>query len=74
MDGKAWRELKRETTPINVSEKQRLTITVIGSEFTVFLNEEELFTHHDQTYKVGTVGLRVTDIPTTFSELKIRKP
>ncbi|MDB4411232.1 glycoside hydrolase family 43 protein [bacterium] len=74
MDGKAWRELKRETTPINVSEKQRLAITVIGSEFTVFLNEEELFTHHDQTYKVGTVGLRVTDIPTTFSELKIREP
>jgi hypothetical protein len=74
MDGNTWRELKRETIPINVSEKQHLRITAIGSKFSVFLNEEELFTHHDQTYKVGTVGLRVTDIPTTFSELKIRKP
>ena len=74
MDGNAWSELKRKTTPINVSEKQRLKITAIGSKFTVFLNEQELFTHQDQTYKVGTVGLRVTDIPTTFSELKIRKP
>jgi uncharacterized sulfatase len=74
MDGSTWKELKRRKVPINVSKKQRLTITAIGSKFTVSLNEEELFTHHDQTYKVGTVGLRVTDIATTFSKLKIRKP
>ena len=74
MDGLTWNELKRDTVPINVTEKQRLTITAIGSEFTVSLNEKELFTHRDQTYKFGTVGLRVTDIPTTFSELNIRRP
>jgi uncharacterized sulfatase len=74
MDGITWKELKREIVPINVTEKHRLTITAIGSEFTVSLNEKELFTHRDQTYKFGTVGLRVTDIPTTFSELKITRP
>ena len=57
---------------ISFSSEYKLGLT--NFQFSVFLNEEELFTHHDQTYKVGTVGLRVTDIPTTFSELKIRKP
>jgi hypothetical protein len=74
MNGSGWKELKRKTLPINVTKKHHLTITAIGSEFTVSLNEEVLFTHRDQTYKSGTIGLRITDIPTTFSELKIRRP
>jgi hypothetical protein len=74
MNGSGWKELKRKTLPINVTNKHHLTITAIGSEFTVSLNEEVLFTHRDQTYKSGTIGLRITDIPTTFSELKIRRP
>ena len=74
MNGSGWKELKRKTLPINVTKKHHLTITAIGSEFTVSLNGEVLFTYRDQTYKSGTVGLRITDIPTTFSELKIRRP
>lgn len=74
MDGTGWQELKRKSIPIDVSKKHQLSVTAIGPKFTIALNGEELFSHRDATYKFGTIGLRVTDIPTTFSELNITQP
>ncbi|MDG2400271.1 MAG: sulfatase-like hydrolase/transferase [Akkermansiaceae bacterium] len=74
MNGSSWQELKRKSIPIDTSKKHRLSVTGVGSEFTVSINGRALFTHRDPTYKTGTIGLRVTDIPTTFSELKITHP
>ncbi|MEN8774950.1 MAG: family 43 glycosylhydrolase [Akkermansiaceae bacterium] len=74
MDGTSWRELKRKIIPIDVSKKHRLSVTAIGPQFTIHLNGRKLFTHRDQTYQTGTIGLRVTDIATTFSKLGITKP
>ena len=51
--------------------RQQLSVSAEGSRFTVSLNGSLLFTHQDGTYKSGTLGLRVTDIPTTFSNLRI---
>ena len=74
MDGTGWRELKRQSIPIDVTQKHQLLITAVGEQFTVSLDGKKLFSHRDPTYKAGTIGLRITDIPTTFSNLKITQP
>lgn len=74
MDGSGWRELRRITLPIDVSKKHQLSVTGIGPEFTISLNGSQLLTQTDKDYQKGTIGLRVVDIPTTFSDLKITKP
>jgi len=71
MDGSRWKELARKRLPIDVSQKQRLTVAAIGANFTISLNGETVLAHTDSDYKKGTVGLRVVDIPTTFSDLEI---
>jgi len=71
MDGSGWQELKRKQTPIDVTQSHRLSVTVKGPEFLVSLNGTLLFKHRDKDYQSGTVGLRTTDIPTTFSQLEI---
>lgn len=74
MDGSGWRELKRQSIPIDVSKKHQLSVTAVGAKFTISLDGKELLSHRDPTYKAGTIGLRITDIPTTFSGLKITQP
>ena len=74
MDGSSWRELKRAKLPIDVSKKHRLSVTAVGPEFAISLNGKDLFTFTDKDYKNGTVGLRVVDIPATFSGLEITEP
>ena len=74
MDGSSWKELRRITLPIDVSKKHQLSVTGIGPEFTISLNGSQLLTHTDKDYQKGTIGLRVVDIPTTFSDLKVTKP
>jgi hypothetical protein len=74
MDGSGWKELRRITLPIDVSKKHQVSVTGIGPEFTISLNGSQLFAHADKDYQKGTIGLRVVDIPTTFSDLEITKP
>jgi arylsulfatase A-like enzyme/GH43 family beta-xylosidase len=71
MDGSGWQELQRHHYLIDVSKKHQLTITASGPKFTVSINGEILYTHSDTTYPTGTIGLRVVDIPTTFSNFEI---
>jgi len=71
MDGQGWQELKRTKRAVDVSIQHRLSVRAQGAEFTVLLNGETLFTHQDNDYQSGTIGLRATDIPTTFTELQI---
>ena len=71
MDGSTWQELTRRAVTVDVSRDHQLSVSAEGSRFTVSLNGSLLFTHQDGTYKSGTLGLRVTDIPTTFSNLRI---
>ena len=71
MDGTGWQELKRTTLPIDVSKKHQLQVTAVGPEFTISLNGNKLYSHTDKDYQKGTIGLRVVDIPTTFSDLEI---
>lgn len=74
MDGSGWRELRRHSVDIDVSKKHHLTVTAEGANLTISFNGRKLFTHRDPTYSRGTVGLRVTDIPTTFTDLEITAP
>ena len=74
MDGHGWRELRRAELPIDPSQKQHLTVTATGKNFTISLNNQQVLTLTDPTYKTGTIGLRVVDIPTTFSGLTINPP
>ncbi|MDA7882206.1 DUF1080 domain-containing protein, partial [Akkermansiaceae bacterium] len=74
MDGSGWRELKRSELPIDVSKKHQLSITALGPEFTISLNGSQLFSFQDSEYQQGTIGLRVVDIPVTFSDLVISPP
>ena len=74
MDGFNWQELTRKELAIDVSKKHRLTVTAKGPDLTISLNGEKLYTRRDTTYQSGTIGLRVTDIPTTFTDLKISAP
>ena len=71
MDGSSWQELERVEQKIDVSKKHRLQVSATGKRFTFSLNGKELFTHSDATYKRGAIGLRTTDIPTTFSDLEL---
>ncbi len=71
MDGSSWQELKRRKARLDVSKKHLLKVIAQGPNFTISLNGEDLFTHIDPTYKSGSIGLRVVDIPTTFSELEL---
>jgi len=74
MDGSTWQELKRAKLPIELSKKQKLKVSANDSTFTISLNGSQLFTHRDKDYPKGSIGLRVVDIPTTFSDLVITKP
>lgn len=72
MDGASWEELAREKLSIDVSKNHLLTVTAHGSNFTISINNSPVLTHTDSTYKSGTIGLRVVDIPTTFSKLAVK--
>lgn len=74
MDGTGWKELRRHHSVLNVSKTHRLTVTAKGPTLTVSINGEKLYTHTDPTYPTGTIGLRVTDIPTSFSDFVITAP
>lgn len=71
MDGSSWKELRRHHYNVNVSKKHRLTVTAVGPKLTVSINSTELYTHTDTTYPTGTIGLRIVDIPCTFSNLVV---
>ena len=74
MDGHGWKELTRVTQKIDTNKKQRLEVTARGSQFTFRLNGKEILTYSDPTYRHGSIGLRVVDIPATFSDLEISAP
>ncbi len=74
MDGRGWQELAREELPVDPSKKHDLSVTARGSEFTIALDGAPVLTHRDRDYPVGTVGLRVVDIPVTFSGLNVVAP
>ena len=74
MDGVGWQELTRVTQKIDTRRKQRLEVTATGKQFAISLNGEEVLKFQDPTYRHGTIGLRVVDIPATFSDLEITAP
>ena len=74
MDGNGWQELTRTNTPIDVTKPQRLKVTTVGDKIFAELNNTLVITHRDDTYQSGTIGLRVVDIPVTFSDLCITRP
>ena len=74
MDGQSWKELSRQAFPIDPSKKYRLAVTATGPKFDISVDEKPVLSFTDSTYKTGTVGLRVVDIPVTFSDLEITAP
>ena len=74
MDGTNWQELARANSPIDVSKPQHLGITAVGDQIFAELNNTLVLSHRDSDYPSGTLGLRVVDIPVTFSELTIVSP
>ena len=71
MDGSGWRELARTEQKIDTAQAHRLQVTATGALITISLNGKPVLTHRDGTYKRGAIGLRTTDIPTTFSDLQV---
>lgn len=74
MDGTNWQELARANHPIDVSKPQLLGIAAIGDKIFAELNGTLVLSHRDSDYSSGTLGLRVVDIPVTFSDLTIASP
>jgi GH43 family beta-xylosidase len=72
MDGASWQELQRVKKAIDTGKEQFLEVIGDGSDFTVKLDGETVLTQSDSTYKSGTVGLRVVDIPVVFSDLQVK--
>ncbi|CAN5466793.1 hypothetical protein BH23VER1_BH23VER1_25770 [soil metagenome] len=71
MDGTGWQELARANHAIDTRQPHRLSVTATGSELTVQLDGRTILTHRDPKYRSGTVGLRVVDTSTVFSDLQI---
>lgn len=74
MNGSTWQELARKELDIDVAKKQRLTVTAQGPRFTISVDDKTVLTHRDEEYQRGTLGLRIVDIPTTFSDLELSAP
>ncbi|MDA9840914.1 sulfatase-like hydrolase/transferase [Rubripirellula sp.] len=71
MDGERWQEMRRELVKVDVTSKQRLAVDVKGDRIEVFLEGESKIIHHDATYDRGSIGLRVVNSDTVFSNLQI---
>ncbi len=72
MDGRGWQELKRAPYPIDVNKPHRLEVTAQGDRIRVALDGQPALDLRDPTHRAGTVGLRTTDIPVTFTDLEVR--
>ena len=65
-----------ENVPVTFDPKStnRLSVTAVGDALRVALNGREVITTTDDTYKTGTVGLRVVDTHASFRDLEITPP
>jgi len=71
-DGRNWTELARTATEIDADKPQRLGIETIGDQIAVSLNGTRRIVITEDSYPIGSVGLRVVDTHAVFSDLKIR--
>ena len=72
MDGRGWKEMKRETVEVDTSLLQRLEVSARGDRIEVRLNGKSQMIHHDSTYVRGSVGLRVVNSDAVFSDLSVK--
>ncbi|MEM7312221.1 MAG: sulfatase-like hydrolase/transferase [Planctomycetota bacterium] len=70
-DGKNWLELARAKTTIDVEQSQQLAVNVKGDKITVWHNDQQAIQHTDNTYRRGSIGLRVVNTDASFTNVKI---
>lgn len=70
-DGRNWRELKRTSLSLADGVPVQLEVTAAGPTLVVTVNGESVIDIRDDTYRVGSVGLRVTDSHAVFRDLKV---
>ncbi|PAB60054.1 S-layer homology domain-containing protein [Anaeromicrobium sediminis] len=52
-----WKELEYFHTNVDPTIPNKLRVTAVGSNFTIYLNDREIGTVKDSTYSAGNVGL-----------------
>ncbi|MCS7469933.1 sulfatase-like hydrolase/transferase [Stieleria sp. ICT_E10.1] len=71
MNGSAWIELARASTQIDVTQPQALRVQMKGNQITVTHNGRQRVSLLDETYRSGSVGLRVVDTHAVFSDFTV---
>ena len=71
MNGHRYEHLQAEKVRFDPGQPNRFAVETHGDEFKIFLNDELVLTHHDNTYPTGGVGLRTVRTPVTFETLEL---
>lgn len=69
MDGTHWTELARATASIDAAQPQDLRVHIRGNAIEILHNGRSVLKATDNTWRFGTIGLRVVDTHARFSEL-----
>ena len=70
-DGSRWTEIARAPVSIDPKKDLALGVKAVGSEISVSVDGKTVLTANDETYKSGSVGLRVVDTHARFTGLKV---
>lgn len=70
-DGSNWTEIARSAVTIDLTQLQRLRVTAVNDQLAVYHNDRLAITVTDNTWTLGTVGLRVVDTHARFSSLHV---
>lgn len=70
-DGSRWQEIARAPYPLEASQSYQLSVQALGEDFTVSINGKPVLRAKDDSYRSGTVGLRVVDAEVLFTDLVI---
>ena len=71
-DGKKWNQLGFADAPIEAGREYVLSVSAIGPEISVRIDDKEVMRVTDDTYDAGTIGLRVVDVHAVFSKFQVR--
>lgn len=71
-DGAGWTEIARAPFKFEKDKELELGVSVSGPEITVTVGGNKVLTAKDETYKRGTVGVRVVDTHVRFNDLNVR--
>lgn len=70
-DGRAWTELARAPVDLDPTRVNRLGVTAAGDRITLSLNGQTVLKATDDSYRSGSIGLRVVDSEARFTNLTI---